>query len=54
VRNKKYKDKKDERKSTGETYRANFADEIQTPCSTVTNDDLVKRSEEEASARKAI
>ena len=42
VRNKKYNGKKDERKSTGKTYRANFADEIQTLCSMVTNDDLVK------------
>jgi len=32
VRNKKYNGKKDERKSTGKTYRANFADEIQTLC----------------------
>ena len=42
VRNKKYNGKKDERQASGTTYRSNFADEVQTLCSMVTNDDLVK------------
>ena len=42
VRNKKYNDSKNARNATGKAYRANFADEIQTLCSMVTNDDLVK------------
>jgi len=36
VRNKKYNGSKEERKITRKTYRANFADEIQTLCSMVT------------------
>jgi len=42
VRNKKYNDSKNERIATGKAYRANFTDEIQTLCSMVTTDDLVK------------
>jgi len=42
VRNMKYNDSKNERIATGKAYRANFTDEIQTLCSMVTNDDLVK------------
>jgi len=42
VRNKKYNDSKNECKATDKAYRVNFADEIQTLCSMVTNDYLVK------------
>jgi len=42
VTNKKYYDRMKERQRTGRSYRVTFADEIQSLCSMVANDDFVR------------